>query len=155
MEWVAVAQQLNRDLLALEMMKSGLSLQQRAIRSVPLLDPETGTPVSKDEFKELGSAGIIIEQVGVEALIGLTANAIGTFSIRLNRHLHLEWEPFKKPRNDIRFADRARQFRALNNVFKHQEGYIEAASSRSAREHIEGSGLAMRHFCLNDVNRKP
>lgn len=139
MEWVAVVQQLNRDLLAIEMTRSGLLLQQRAIRSVHLLDPATQAPVSKAEFKELGSAGMIIEQVAVEAVIGLTANAIETFAIRLDRHLNVAWEPFSRPRNDIRFADRVRQFRALNNVFKHQEGYVEAASSRSAKFLVDGS----------------
>jgi hypothetical protein len=69
MEWVAVVQQLNRDLLAIEMARSGLLLQQQAIRSVALLDPAPQSPVSKAEFKELGSAGMIIEQVAVEAVI--------------------------------------------------------------------------------------
>jgi len=132
MEWVAVVQQMNRDLLAIEMTRSGLLLQKRAIRSVPLISAD-GMPVSKDEFKELGSAGVIVEQIGIEAVIGLTANAIETFAIRLDRHLGVQWEPFKFPRDDIRFANRVRQFRALNNVFKHQEGYIEARSSRSAK----------------------
>ncbi|NDV12729.1 hypothetical protein [Crenobacter caeni] len=133
MEWVAVVQQLNRDLLAIEIARSGLALQQRAIRAIPLIDQESSLPVSKSEFKELGSASIIAEQVSAEALIGLVANSIETFSIRIHRHLSVEWEPFTKPRNDLRFFGRPRQFRALNNVFKHQEGFIEAASSRSAR----------------------
>ncbi|CAI9004539.1 hypothetical protein [Pseudomonas sp. URIL14HWK12:I7] len=137
MEWVAVVQQLNRDLFAIEMVKSGLAHQQSAIRSIPLVDPTTGTPVSKDEFKDLASAQGIIEQVGLEALIGLVSNAIETFSIRLDRHLNQKWEPFTKARDDIRFADRARQFRAVNNIFKHQEGYVEQASSRSARFLVE------------------
>jgi len=81
---------------------------------------------------------MIINLVSIEALIGLTANAIETFSIRLNRHLSIEWEPFKKPLNQVRFAERARQFRALNNVFKHQEGYIESTSSKSAKFLVDG-----------------
>lgn len=137
MDWVAVVQQLNRDLFAIEMTKSGLAHQQSAINSIPLVDPTTGVPVSKDEFKDLASAQFIIEQVGLEALIGLVSNAIETFSIRLDRHLNEKWEPFAKPREDIRFADRARQFRAINNVFKHQEGYVESAKSRSARFLVE------------------
>lgn len=83
MDWVAVVQQLNRDLFAIEMAKSGLAHQQSAINSIPLIDPSTGVPVSKDEFKDLASAQFIIEQVGLEALIGLISNAIETFSIRL------------------------------------------------------------------------
>lgn len=138
MDGMAVIQQLDRDLFAVEMVRSGLSLQETKIRSIPLLHQSTGTPVSKSDLKELGAAGTIINQVGIEALIGLTANAIETFSIRLNRHLRIEWEPFKKPMNQVRFAERARQFRALNNVFKHQEGYIESASSKSAKYLVDG-----------------
>jgi hypothetical protein len=37
MGWVAVVQQLDRDLLAIEMTKSGLSLQENRIRSIPIL----------------------------------------------------------------------------------------------------------------------
>src|SRR5690606_29254688 len=47
------------------------------------------------------------------------------------------WEPFTSPRDDIKYAERARQFRALNNIFKHQEGYIDPASSRSAKFLVE------------------
>lgn len=137
MEWIAVVQQLNRDLFAIEMVKSGLAHQQSAIESIPLVNPVTGVPVSKDEFKDLASAQGIMEQVGLEALIGLVSNAIETFSIRLDRHLKEKWEPFTKPRDDVRFADRARQFRAINNIFKHQEGYVESAGSRSARFLVE------------------
>jgi hypothetical protein len=36
MDWVAVVQQLDRDLLAIEMVRSGLSLQETEIRSIPL-----------------------------------------------------------------------------------------------------------------------
>lgn len=138
MGWVAVVQQLDRDLLALEMVRSGLSLQKTEIRSIPLFHEDTCVPISKTDFKELGAAGMIINQVGVEALIGLTANSIETFSIRLKRHLNIEWEAFKTPMNQVRFAERARQFRALNNVFKHQEGYIESASSKSAKFLVAG-----------------
>lgn len=142
MDWVAVVQQLDRDLLALEMVRSGLSLQETEIRSIPLFHQGTGAPISKSDFKELGAAGMIINQVSIEALIGLTANAIETFSIRLNRHLNIEWEPFKKPLNQLRFAERPRQFRALNNVFKHQEGHIESASSKSAKFLVDGGYFA-------------
>jgi hypothetical protein len=138
MDWVAVVQQLDRDLLALEMVRSGLSFQEAEIRSIPLFHPGTGAPISKSDFKELGAAGMIINQVSVEVLIGLTANAIETFSIRLNRHLSVKWDPFMKPLNKVRFAERARQFRALNNVFKHQDGYIESASSKSAKFLVDG-----------------
>ena len=138
MDCVAVVQQLNRDLLALEMVRSGLSLKESEIRSIPLFHPGTGAPISKSDFKELAAAGMIINQVSIEALIGLTANAIETFSIRLSRHLRIEWEPFKKPQNQVRYAERTRQFRALNNVFKHQEGYIESASSKSAKFLVDG-----------------
>ncbi|WP_409263148.1 hypothetical protein [Pseudomonas putida] len=137
MEWVAVVQQLNRDIFSIEMMRSGLAHQQSAISSIPLINPKTGAPVSKVEFKELASAQGIIDQVGLEALVGLVSNAIETFAIRLDRHLKEKWEPFTKPRDDIRFAERARQFRAINNVFKHQEGYVEVACSRSARFLVE------------------
>jgi hypothetical protein len=99
MDWVAVVQQLDRDLLALEMVRSGLSLQETEIRSIPLFHQATEAPISKSDFKELGAAGMIINQVSIEALIGLTANAIETFSIRLNRHLGIEWEPFKSKRS--------------------------------------------------------
>lgn len=135
---VAVVQQLDRDLLALEMVRSGLSFQETEIRSIPLFHQGTGAPISKSDFKELGAAGMIINQVSIEALIGLTANAIETFSIRLNRHLGIVWEPFKNPLNQVRFAERARQFRALNNVFKHQEGYIKSASSKAAKFLVNG-----------------
>lgn len=138
MDWVAVVQQLDRDLLALEMVRSGLSMQEAEIHSIPLFHQDTGAPISKTDFKELGAAGMIINQVGIEALIGLTANSIETFSIRLKRHLNIEWEPFKNPLNQVRFAERTRQFRALNNVFKHQEGYVESASSRSAKFLVAG-----------------
>nr|WP_312230742.1 hypothetical protein [Pseudomonas sp.] len=133
MEWVAVAQQLDRDLLAIEMIKSGLATQENNIRSIPLFDRNSGKPISKIDFKELVSAGMIINQVSAEALIALVANSIETFAIRLERHLGVKWEPFIKPRNGIKYAERTRQFRALNNIFKHQEGYIEPASSRSAK----------------------
>jgi hypothetical protein len=139
MQWVAVVQQLNRDLFAIEMTRSGLLLQKQAIGSIPLIKAD-GIPISKDEFKELGSTRIIFEQTSVEVLIGLTANAIETFAIRLQRHLSVQWEPFRFPQNGIRFANRVRQFRALNNVFKHQEGYIDAKSSRSAK-HLVDEGL--------------
>lgn len=138
MNWVAVVQQLDRDLLALEMVRSGLSLQETEIRSTLLFHRDTGAPISKTDFKELGAAGMIINQVGIEALIGLTANSIETFSIRLKRHLSIEWEPFKKPLDKVRFAERTRQFRALNNIFKHQEGYVESASSKSAKFLVAG-----------------
>jgi hypothetical protein len=137
MEFVAVLQQVNRDLLAFEMAKSGFSRQLKAIRSIPLVDPNNGSPVSKTEFKELGAAGMIIDQVSVEALIGLAANAIETFTIRLLRHQNTTWEPFKHPRDDLAFSIRPRQFRALNNVFKHQEGYIDSSTSRSAKFLVE------------------
>jgi hypothetical protein len=133
MDWVAVVQQLDRDLLAIEITKSGLSLQEDRIRSISYFEKESGAPIPKQDLKEIGAARFTLEQVGVEALIGLTANAIETFSIRLKRHLHTEWEPFKTPLNHIRFAERPRQLRAINNVYKHQEGYIESASSRSAK----------------------
>lgn len=139
MEWVAVVQQLNTDLFAIEMTRSGLLLQKQAIGSIPLIKAD-GIPISKDEFKELGATGMIFEQIAVEAIIGLTANAIETFAIRLQRHLGIQWEAFKLPRNEIRFADRVRQFRAINNVFKHQEGFIDAKSSRSAK-HLVDQGL--------------
>ena len=139
MEWVAVVQQLNTDLFAIEMTRSGLLLQKQAIGSIPLIKAD-GIPISKDEFKELGATGMIFEQIAVEAIIGLTANAIETFAIRLQRHLGIQWEAFKLPRNEIRFADRVRQFRATNNVFKHQEGFIDAKSSRSAK-HLVDQGL--------------
>lgn len=137
MEWVAVAQQLDRDLLAIEMIKSGLAAQENNIRSIPLFDRNTGKPISKIDFKELGAAGMIINQVSAEALIALVANSIETFSIRLERHMGVKWEPFTKPCNNIEYAERARQFRALNNIFKHQEGYIESANSRSAKFLVE------------------
>lgn len=137
MEWVAVVQQLNRDLFAIEMTKSGLAHQQFSIKSIPLVDSITRSPVSKDEFKDLASARGIIEQIGLEALVGLASNAIETFSIRLGRHLKEKWDPFTNPRDDIRFSDRVRQFRAINNIFKHQEGYVEVAYSRSARFLVE------------------
>lgn len=142
MEWVAVTQQLNHDLLAIEMARSGFAYQQQAILAIPLVDPDNEVLISKDEFKDLGSAQILIEQVCLEALIGLVANSIETCSIRLKRHLHFDWEPFKKPRNDIGFSERIRQFRALNNIFKHQEGYVEVASSRSAKFLVEGGYFA-------------
>jgi len=47
MEWVAVAQQLDRDLLAIEMIRSGLAAQENNIRSIPLFDRNTGKPISK------------------------------------------------------------------------------------------------------------
>lgn len=136
-DWVAVIQQLNRDLLAVELARSGFEHQAKMIQAVPLIDPVTNAPVSKDEFKEIGSALHIVKQVGIEAVVGLTANAIETFSIRLERHMGTQWEPFKKPMNQVRFADRPRQIRALNNVFKHQEGYIDAAESKSAKHLVD------------------
>lgn len=139
MDWVAVAQQLNRDLLAIEMIKTAISAQEKRISAIPLINPETGKPISKIDFKELASAGMIINQVSAETLISLTANAIETFSIRLERHFNTKWEPFTNPRNDIEHAERARQFRAINNIFKHREGYIEAANSRSAK-YLVGNG---------------
>lgn len=155
MEWVAVVQQLNRDLFSIEMVRSGLAHQQSAINSIPLVDPTTRVPVSKDEFKDLASAQVIIEQVGLEALIGLVSNAIETFSIRLERHLKEKWEPFTKPRDDIRFADRVRQFRAINNIFKHQEGYVERANSRSARFLVENGYFKdetyLKHLSANSI----
>ncbi|MCP5158030.1 MAG: hypothetical protein H6975_01235 [Gammaproteobacteria bacterium] len=146
MDWVAVVQQLDRDLLALEMVRSSLSRQETEIQSIPLFHQGTEAPISKSDLKELGAAGMIINQVGIEALVGLTANAIETFSIRLNRHLGIKWEPFKKPLNQIRFAERPRQFRALNNVFKHQEGYIESALSKSANFLVSGSYFADKTY---------
>lgn len=137
---VAVVQQLNRDLLAVELARSGFEHQAQWIRAIPLVNPATGTPVSKDEFKEIGSAVQVVDQVEVEAIVGLTANAIETFSIRLARHMQTKWEPFKKPMNQVQFSDRPRQIRALNNVFKHQEGYIDAAESTSAK-HLVDVGL--------------
>lgn len=133
MDWVAVVQQLDRDLLAIEMIKSALVAQEKNINAIPLINPQTGKPISKIDFKELASAGMIINQVSAEALISLVANAIETFALRLERHFSTKWEPFTNPRDDIEYAERTRQFRAINNIFKHQEGYIEAASSRSAR----------------------
>ena len=154
-ELVAVVQQLDRDLLAIEMTKSGLSLQQNKIRSISLFSKESGAPISKADFKELGAARFIIEQIGVEALIGLTANAIETFSIRLKRHLNIEWEPFKKPLDHIRFSERVRQFRALNNVYKHQEGYVECTSSRSAKYLVDSGYFKdetyLKHLMPKDI----
>jgi len=155
MEWVAVAQQLDRDLLAIEMIKSGLATQEKNIRSIPLFDRNSGKPISKIDFKELASAGMIINQVSAEALIALVANSIETFAIRLERHLGVKWEPFTKPRNDIKYAERTRQFRALNNIFKHQEGYIESASSRSAKFLVENGYFKdetyLKHLGAEDI----
>jgi len=137
MDFVAVLQQVNRDLLAFEMAKSGFSRQLKAITSIPLVGANNRNPVSKTEFKELGAAGFIIDQISAEALIGIVANAIETFAIRLLRHQNTTWEPFKHPRDDLAFSSRPRQFRALNNVFKHQEGYIDSSTSRSAKFLVE------------------
>jgi hypothetical protein len=63
------------------MTRIGLARQESEIASIPLFNPETGAPISRTDFKELGAAGFIINQVSVEALIGLTANAIETFSL--------------------------------------------------------------------------
>lgn len=133
MNWVAVVQQLDTDLLAIELVRQCLSMQDQALKSIPLIDENSRVPISKSEFKDIGAARLIGDQVGIEALIGLTANAIETFSIRLKRHLGVNWDPFTQPMVQIRFAERVRQFRALNNVFKHQEGYIDSAASRSAK----------------------
>lgn len=133
MEWVAVAQQLNRDLFAIEMVKRGLSNQKEEVSSISLFDHCTGNPISKGEFKELASAGMIIDQINIEAIIGLVASAIETFSIRAERHLNIKWETFKHPENEIPYAPRTKQFRALNNVFKHLEGYVDSNNSRSAK----------------------
>jgi hypothetical protein len=148
MDWVAVVQQLDRDLLAIEMVKNGLYRQEIEIRSISLFDKETGSPVSKEDFKDIGSAGMIVSQVGMEALIGLIANAIETFTIRLKRHLNVKWEPFTKPKNHVRYADRARQFRALNNIFKHQEGYVKSATSEHAKF------LVATGYCENETYLK-
>nr|WP_324260162.1 hypothetical protein [Cellvibrio fontiphilus] len=133
MECIAVLQQLDRDLVAIEMIRNGLSAQENNIKSISLFDSNTGQPISKVDFKELASAGNIINQVSAEALISLVANSIETFSIRLKRHLGAVWEPFTSPRDDIKYGERARQFRALNNIFKHQEGYIDPTTSRAAK----------------------
>lgn len=155
MEWVAVAQQLNRDLLAIEMIKSGLVAQEKNIKSISLFDRGTGKSISKIEFKELASAGMIINQVSAEALISLVANSIETFAIRLERHMGVKWEPFTNPCNDIKYVERARQFRALNNVFKHQEGYIESTCSRSARFLVENGYFEdetyLKHFDAENI----
>jgi hypothetical protein len=37
MEWLAVVQQLDRDLLALEMVRSGLILQENEVHSIPFM----------------------------------------------------------------------------------------------------------------------
>lgn len=149
MDWVAVAQQINRDLLAIEMIKSGLSAQEGNIKSIPLFDRNTGKPISKIDFKELASAGMIINQVSAEALISLVANSIETFAIRLERHQGVKWEPFTNPRNDIKYSERTRQFRALNNIFKHQEGYIESANSRSAKYLVENGHFKDKTYLKN------
>lgn len=155
MEWVAVTQQLDRDLLAIEMIKSGLATQENNIRSIPLFDRSTGKPISKIDFKELGAASMIINQVSAEALIALVANSIETFSIRLERHMNVKWEPFTKPCNNIEYAERVRQFRALNNIFKHQEGYIESDNSRSARFLVENGCFKdktyLKHLGAEDI----
>jgi hypothetical protein len=147
---VAVIQQLDRDLLAIELVRSGIAHQEQLIHALPLVDPVTKTPVSKGEFKEIGAAIHIVDQVGIEAVIGLAANAIETFSIRLARHMQTEWEPFKKPMDQVRFADRPRQIRALNNVFKHQEGYIDVAASKSAKYLVDAglfsNGTYLKHL---------
>ena len=148
MDWVAVVQQLDRDLLAIEMVGKGLQRQEIEIRSTSLFDKETGVPVSKAEFKEIGAACMIVSQVGMEALIGLIANSIETFAIRLKRHLNIKWEPFAKPKNHVRYADRVRQFRALNNVFKHQEGYVKSATSEHAKF------LVANGYCENEIYLK-
>lgn len=137
MEWIAVVQQLDRDLLAIEMIKSGLATQEKNIRSISLFESNTDKPISKIDFKELASAGMIINQVSAEALIALVANSIETFAIRLERHVGVTWESFTSPRNDIKYAERTKQFRALNNIFKHQEGFIMSAGSRSAKFLVE------------------
>lgn len=130
-EHVAVVQQLDRDLLAIEIVRRGLVAQQGVIDSIPLIYDD-GIPITKNEFKELGAAGIITGQVATEAIIGLVANSIETFSIRMKRHLAVDWEPFRLPVDDIAYASCPRRFRALNNVYKHQEGYIDSEESRSA-----------------------
>ncbi|MDH4567934.1 hypothetical protein E8E95_14720 [Pseudomonas sp. BN414] len=155
MDWVAVAQQLDRDLLAIEMVRCALIQQEESIRSIPLFDSETGTPISKLEFKELGAAGMIINQVGAEAIIALVANAVETFSIRLERHLGVKWEAFSAPSNEIQYAERVRQFRALNNVFKHQEGYVDSECSRSARYLVKNGYFAdktyLKHYDADSI----
>lgn len=156
---VAVVQQLNRDLLAIEMARSGLARQMDLVERIPLVDPITGLPVSKTEFKELGSARLIVGQVGIEAAIGLASNAIETFAIRMKRHLAVVWEPFAHPRNDIRFAERVCQIRALNNVFKHQEGYIDVSSSRSAKYLVSAGqfkdGTYLKHLPAEHILPAP
>ena len=137
-DWVAVVQQINRDFYAIRLCREGISSKVTQVRSIPLIDRETGEPVSKDEFKEIGGAAMIAESAKDEITTALVANAIETFQIRMKRYLKVDWDPFREPRDKIRFANRVRLFRALNNVYKHNEGFIEAASSKSARFLVNG-----------------
>lgn len=139
MQWLAVVQQLDHDFRAISLVASGLAHQEKLLEKVPLISA-SGSPISKDDFKSLGGALGTVRQAGAEALIGLTANAMETFGIRMKRHLMTKWNPFDHPFDHLRFASRPRQFRALNNILKHNEGYVERAKSESAK-HLVDAGL--------------
>lgn len=136
---VAVIQQINRDFYAIKLCREAMERKASDIQSIPLVDNKTGLPVSKEDFKDIGAATMITKSTNEEISITLAANSIETFQIRMKRHLEFSWDPFREPCDAVPFANRVRMFRAINNVLKHNEGYIEASSSKSSQFLVHGN----------------
>lgn len=113
----------------------------KELEKIEWYDEELDRWENKQRMKETGASIFQIREYLNESTILITAKVIEDFTIHLKKLFNVKWNVFKNTSDNVRFEKEVRLIRALNNIIKHNQSFLDRSSSSSAKFLVDECGL--------------